>query len=156
MFLKALTYNWVLNTLYHSTGTGKYISKSEARKTLVYLGYTNNPNYDNRLSLYQKIMLLSHGMSAQSISWTCIWNIQWMWSLYVHILCGLLSLDGISICKKCWSVSLHTFTLLMTIRNAQWTMKLLYSLKYIPHILKPSMQITLWLDSLFKNALPPL
>ncbi len=22
---------------------------------------------------------------------TCIWNIQWRWSLYVHILCGLLS-----------------------------------------------------------------
>ncbi len=33
----------------------------------------------------------------------CIWNIQWRWSLYVRILCGLLSCDSSPICKKCWS-----------------------------------------------------
>ncbi len=33
--------------------------------------------------------------------WTYIWNIQWRWSLYVHILCGLLSSD--SMFNTCWS-----------------------------------------------------
>ncbi len=30
-------------------------------------------------------------------------------------------------------MSLHTFTLLMTIRNALWTMRLIYSRKFFPH-----------------------
>ncbi len=44
--------------------------------------------------------------------WTCIWNIQWRWSLYVRILCGLLSCDSSPICKKCWSfrcIPLHSW-----------------------------------------------
>ncbi len=43
--------------------------------------------------------------------WNCIWNIQWRWSLYIHILCGLLSCDSSPICKKCWScfcIPLHS------------------------------------------------
>ncbi len=44
--------------------------------------------------------------------WTCIWNIQWRWSLYVHILCGLLWCDSSPMCKKCWSclcIPLHSW-----------------------------------------------
>ncbi len=44
--------------------------------------------------------------------WTCIWNIQWRQSLYVRILCGLLSCDSSLICKKCWSclcIPLHSW-----------------------------------------------
>ncbi len=33
--------------------------------------------------------------------WTCKWNIQGRWSLYVRILCGLLLCDSSPICKKC-------------------------------------------------------
>ncbi len=51
-------------------------------------------------------------------------SITFWWSLYVRILCGLLSCDISPICKKCWSLSLDTLTLLMTIRKALWTMRL--------------------------------
>ncbi len=59
---------------------------------------------------------------------TCIWNIQWRWSLYVHILWGL-SCDSSPICKKLVRF-LHTFTLLMTIQNALWSIRILYSLTF--------------------------
>ncbi len=42
--------------------------------------------------------------------WTYIWNIQWRWSLYICVLCSLLSCDRSSMCKKCWlclCTSLH-------------------------------------------------
>ncbi len=39
--------------------------------------------------------------------WTCMWNIQERWSLYVHILCGLLSCVSNPVCKKYWWC-LHT------------------------------------------------
>ncbi len=55
--------------------------------------------------------------------WTYIWNIQWRWSIYLHILHDLLSCDNSPICKK-----LHTVTLLMMIRNARWTISSLYSI----------------------------
>ncbi len=42
--------------------------------------------------------------------WMYIWNIQWRWSLYIPILCGLLSCDSISICKKCCHVFAHHYT----------------------------------------------
>ncbi len=51
---------------------------------------------------------------------TYIWNIQWRWSFYVHLLRGLLLCDSSPICMK-WCLSLHTVTLLMMIRNTQWT-----------------------------------
>ncbi len=53
-----------------------------------------------------------------------------MWYLYVHtiILHGLLSYDTSPIMGV--DVSLHTVTLLMIIRNSQWTMSSLYSLKF--------------------------
>ncbi len=34
--------------------------------------------------------------------WTYIWNIQWSWSFYVCLLCGVLLYDSNPICKKCW------------------------------------------------------
>ncbi len=42
-----------------------------------------------------------------------IWNIQWMWSLYVHEWCGyvlrgLLSCYNSLICRKCWLSPLHS------------------------------------------------
>ncbi len=55
-------------------------------------------------------------------------NIQWKWSLYIRILHGLLSCDS-SPCVRIVVISLHMVTILMMIRNAQWTMIIIYSLK---------------------------
>ncbi len=38
---------------------------------------------------------------------TYIWNIQWRLSLYIRILCGLLSCDSSSMCKKCCVFTRH-------------------------------------------------
>ncbi len=45
-----------------------------------------------------------------SLFWTYIWNIQWRWSLYVQILCGLLSCDINPIYNKCCHVFAHRYT----------------------------------------------
>ncbi len=43
--------------------------------------------------------------------WTYIWNIQWRWSLYIHILCDLSSFDSKPICKKCCHIFAHHYAL---------------------------------------------
>ncbi len=44
-----------------------------------------------------------------------MWTIQWRWSFYIRILCGLLLFDSSPISKKCCCVFV---TLLMMIQNA--------------------------------------
>ncbi len=52
------------------------------------------------------------------------------WSLYVSILCVVCYRVIVAPYVRSVGHVLHTFTLLMTIRNALWTMRLLYSLKF--------------------------
>ncbi len=79
--------------------------------------------------------------------WTSIWNIQWRWPLYVRTLCDLLSCDSSPICKKVVVMSLHTFTLLMTIRNTLWTIRLLFSLRVFLHACARHLATTLQVAS---------
>ncbi len=58
------------------------------------------------------LTLVSLDIDPAFLFWTCTWNIQWRWFLYLYILCGLLSCNSSPICKKCWSclcIPLHTW-----------------------------------------------
>ncbi len=67
-----------------------------------------------------------------TIWFIALWKIQWRQSLYVHILCGLLSCDSSPICKK-WLLCLYTpFTLLLMIKNAPWLWAVFATLRVFP------------------------
>ncbi len=82
------------------------------------------------LTLYPLSHAASNVLILFYMFWICIWNIQWRWSIYICILCGVLSCDSSPICKKYWLCRCIPLTLLMIIQNPQWTMRLLYSLRF--------------------------
>ncbi len=71
-----------------------------------------------------------------------------VWCHGACILCGLLLCDSSPICKKVLVVSLHTFTLMMMIQNAQWTMRLLYSIKLF------LTYISMWMNVDLTSSMP--
>ncbi len=76
--------------------------------------YTYNIIYQKTLWTYMcnRCSFLCLLMSIPvCLFWTYIWHIQWRWSPYVHILCGLLSSDSSPIYKKCCHVFAHSYTL---------------------------------------------
>ncbi len=69
--------------------------------------------------------------SCFCLFWTYLWNIQWRWSLYVHIFVVCYCVIATTSARSS-VVSLNTITVLMTIRNAQWNICSLYSQRVFP------------------------
>ncbi len=81
--------------------------------------------------------------AASSVSWywswlVCSWNIQWRWSLYVRILCGLLSCDSCRICNiltiaqsKFPMCFIHCSALLSTAEKTLYKFDITLHYKYI-------------------------
>ncbi len=95
--------SWVLGSLRHITlceDLKSYTPSCTVNNSHIYLDQYH-------LGLYILLILI-----LSCLFWTCIWNIQWRWSLYIHIFCGLLSCDSTPICKTCWAclcIPLHSW-----------------------------------------------
>ncbi len=58
------------------------------------------------VSCFFKCLLL---LIMFGLFWTCKWNIQWRWFLYIYIFCGLLPCDSSPVCKRCCHVCAHHY-----------------------------------------------